>query len=150
PAGAIPARGHLPGLPAALPAHHDDHDVRPAGGAAADAGYRCRVRAAPAAGLYDGGRPAPVAGADPVHDAGGVSVPGSPASSLCARPGAEAGAAVAARARRGARRLRRAVRGAQSCATEVRPATRWSMKNVYSTAMGMLAISAPASNGPQW
>ena len=48
-AGQEPAGRHLPGLPAALPADHDDHDGGAAGGAAAGAGDGGGLGAAPAA-----------------------------------------------------------------------------------------------------
>jgi multidrug efflux pump len=63
-------RGDLPGLPAALPAHPDDHPGGPAGGAAADAGRRRRLGAAPAPGHHHGRRPAGQPGAHAVHHAG--------------------------------------------------------------------------------
>ena len=47
--GMAPGRRHLPGLPAALPSHHDDHH----GGAA---GRACRWRSAPAPGRSCAGR----------------------------------------------------------------------------------------------
>ena len=74
---------HLPpeavdpqGLPAALPADHDDHHGGVVRGAAAGAGTWHRLGAAPAAGLHHGGRPAAEPGADAVHDSGDLPVPG--------------------------------------------------------------------------
>jgi hypothetical protein len=57
-------------LPAALPAHHDDHAGRADGRAAHRAGPGRRRRAAPAAGPGRGGRADPVAGGDALHHAG--------------------------------------------------------------------------------
>ncbi len=66
--------GDLSGLPAAVPADHDDDDGGAAGRAAAGAGHGNGKRAAPAAGHHDCRRIDRVAGADAVYDAGGVSV----------------------------------------------------------------------------
>ena len=51
------ARRDLPGLPDALPSHHDDDHGRHLRRAAADAGHRRRRRDAPAAGHHHRGRP---------------------------------------------------------------------------------------------
>ena len=56
-------------LPAALPADHDDHDGRAAGGPAAGTGHGLRLGAAPAAGHRDGRRPAGQPGTDALHHA---------------------------------------------------------------------------------
>ena len=79
PARAEPAAGgsDLPGLRVALPSDHDDDDVRDPRRPAADAGGRHRLRAPPAARLCHGGRPAAEPGPDPVHHAGGLSLPRS-------------------------------------------------------------------------
>ncbi|KAJ8138292.1 hypothetical protein OY671_008495, partial [Metschnikowia pulcherrima] len=80
------SRGRDPGGSSpALPADHDDHHVRAAQRPAADAEPRPGLGVAPAAGLCDGGRPDRVAGADAVHDAGGVPVPGPGAFSVHAQ-----------------------------------------------------------------
>ena len=60
----------LPGLPAALPPHPDDHHGGHPRRAAADAGQRRGFGAAPAAGHRHRRRPAGQPGADPVHHAG--------------------------------------------------------------------------------
>jgi HAE1 family hydrophobic/amphiphilic exporter-1 len=72
----LAARRHSPGLPATLPSHHDDHHGGLAGGLAAGAGSRHRFGTAPAAGLHHGGRPGRESGADIVHHAGDLFVPG--------------------------------------------------------------------------
>ncbi len=59
--GKPPARVDLPGLPAALPAHHDDDDGGAPRRPAAGPGHGHRHRAAPAARHHDRRRPAPVA-----------------------------------------------------------------------------------------
>ena len=68
------AGGDLPGLPAAFPADHDDHDGGAAGRHPAGAGQGDRVRAAPAAGDRDRRRTAAEPVADAVHDAGDLPV----------------------------------------------------------------------------
>ena len=50
--GKTPRGGHLPGLPAALPPHHDDHDGGTAGRGAAGVRQRRRLGIAPAAGHH--------------------------------------------------------------------------------------------------
>ncbi len=95
----VPARGHLPGLPATpAPDHDDDH-----GGAARRraAGLQPghRVGAAPAARHHDHRRPAHLAAADAVHDPGHLSLHGaarSPAAAQAAAAGAAAGLGGAA------------------------------------------------------
>ncbi|KAG0776532.1 hypothetical protein G6F22_012503 [Rhizopus arrhizus] len=69
-------RGDLPGLRAALSPHHDDDHVRTAQRPAADAEPWPGVRVAASIGVCNGGRPDRVAGADPVHDACRLPVPG--------------------------------------------------------------------------
>ena len=72
--GHEPARGHPPGLPAALPADHDDdlrrHRRRPAAGPRPGRG----IGTAPSAGRRHRRRPAGLAVADALHDAGGLSL----------------------------------------------------------------------------
>ena len=68
----------------ALPADHDDHHGGAAGRRAADAEPRHRLGAAPAARLHHGRRPDRQPGADPVHDAGGLSL-SRPAATLALR-----------------------------------------------------------------
>ena len=67
-------RGHLPGLPAALPAHHDDHNGRAAGRRAAGAGLRHGQRTAASARHYDCRRIDRLPGADAVYHAGRLPV----------------------------------------------------------------------------
>src|SRR5262249_55509652 len=67
---------HLPGLPAALPAHHDDHPGRHAGRAAAGLRQRRGFGTAPAPGVVHRRRPPGEPGADPLHHAGDLSLPG--------------------------------------------------------------------------
>ena len=55
--GKTPEEAIYRGLPAALPADHDDDDGGAAGRLAAGAGHRYGKRAAPAAGHHDRGRP---------------------------------------------------------------------------------------------
>ena len=80
-----PAGGDPQGLPAALPAHHDDHHGGDPGRTAADARPRHRLGAAPAARLYDGGRPGVESDADTVHDTGDLPVPRSPGGAVGAQ-----------------------------------------------------------------
>ena len=69
------ARGSdLPGVPAALPADHDDDDGGAAGRIAAGARHRHGVRVAASAGHHDRRRLAGQPVADAVHDAGGLFV----------------------------------------------------------------------------
>ncbi len=71
------ARGDLPGVPEAVPADHDDDDGGDAGrGAAGDRLWRGR-RIAPAARHFDRRRADGQPGADPLHDAGHLSLPRS-------------------------------------------------------------------------
>ena len=74
----------LRGLPAALPADHDDDDGRPARRLAAGTRHRARLRAPPPAGRHHRGRADPVPAPDAVHDAGRLPVPR--ASPAVARP----------------------------------------------------------------
>ena len=67
------ARRDLPGLPAALPPDHDDHDGGAAGRAAADDRLGRGLGAAPSARHHDGRRPDREPGADAVHHAGRLS-----------------------------------------------------------------------------
>ena len=60
----------LPGVPAALPAHHDDHDGGAARRLAAGPGHGNRFRTAPPPGHLHGRRPDREPGAHAVHDAG--------------------------------------------------------------------------------
>jgi len=69
-----PRRRHLPGLPAALPADHDDHDGGAAGGAAAGTGDGGGVGAAAAARHRHRRRAARQPDAHPLHDPGGISL----------------------------------------------------------------------------
>ena len=64
------AGGDPPGLPAALPADPDDDHRRPGRRAAADAGHRHRLGAAPSARPHHRRRPDRQPDADPVHHAG--------------------------------------------------------------------------------
>ena len=73
--GKEPRGGDLPGLPAALPADHDDHHGGAAGRAAAGAGHGRRLRAAPAAGHRHRRRPDRQPDADALHHAGGLPLP---------------------------------------------------------------------------
>ncbi len=70
------ARRHPRGVPAALPADHDDHGGRPALRPAADAGSRRGIGTAPAARLRHGSGLLLSQATDAVHDAGDLSVPG--------------------------------------------------------------------------
>src|SRR4029077_6020555 len=63
------ARSYLPGLPAALPADHDDHDGGVAGRIAARAGNRHRVGVAPPTRYRDRRRSAGEPGPHALHDA---------------------------------------------------------------------------------
>ena len=72
--GARRARGDLPGLPAAPAADPDDDGRGDVRRAAADAGDRRRLRAAPSARPGDRRRPRRQPGADVVHHAGDLSV----------------------------------------------------------------------------
>src|SRR5262249_10258837 len=71
-------RRHLPGVPAALPADHDDHHGGAAGWNSAGAGDRDRQRAAAAAGHLHRGRAAHLADPHPLHHAGRLSLHGPP------------------------------------------------------------------------
>ena len=83
--GSVAARGDLPGLPAALPAHSDDHGGGHLRRAAADVRHRHRLGAAPSARRQHRRRPAGQPGADAVHDAG--DLPGvRPDRRAAARP----------------------------------------------------------------
>ena len=78
--GASPGAGGARRLPGALPADPDDHPVRHARRRAADAGGRRRRGDPPAPRLHHRGRPGRVAGADPVHHPGRLSVHGKAAA----------------------------------------------------------------------
>ncbi len=71
------ARCDLSGLPGALPSHHDDHGFGLVRRAAAGAGFGRRRRNAQASGPDHRGRPDPEPDSYAIHDAGGLSVPGS-------------------------------------------------------------------------
>ena len=71
--GLPPAAGDPRGLPGALPPDPDDHAGGAARRAAAGDRHRPRLRAAPAARHHHHRRPAGVAGADALHDAGDLS-----------------------------------------------------------------------------
>ena len=75
--GKSPARGDPSGLPAALPADHDDHGGGAARRGSAGARDRDRRRAPPAAGHHHRRRSAGLAGADAVHHAGHLSLHGA-------------------------------------------------------------------------
>ena len=75
-AGDDAGRGDLPGLPAPLPADHDDDDGRAAGHAAHRAGHRRRRRRAPPARPGRRRRPARLAAADALHHAGALPLHG--------------------------------------------------------------------------
>ena len=92
--------GHLPGLPAALPADHDDDDGGAAWRVAAGDRLRHRVRAAPAAGHRHRRRAVVQPDADALHDAGRLSVSRS-------RPAVVGPPPRVASSSRGARRRRR-------------------------------------------
>ena len=77
--GLPPRRGHLPGLPAALPPHHDDHHGRPLRRHAAGHRHGRGLRAAQAAGHRHRRRPHRFADAYPVHHAGGLPLLRPPA-----------------------------------------------------------------------
>ena len=66
--------GDLSGLPAAVPADHDDHHGGAAGRSAAGARHRSGIGAAAAAGHHHGRRTDLQPAADAVHDAGDLSV----------------------------------------------------------------------------
>ena len=66
--------GDLSGLPAALPADHDDDFRRPARRAAARLWNRRRVGTASSTGNCDRRRPARQSGVDPLYDAGHLSL----------------------------------------------------------------------------
>ena len=87
------ARRDLPGLPDALPSHHDDDHGRHLRRAAADAGHRRRRRDAPAAGHHHRGRPGVEPDPDALHHARGLSLSG-PLPSL-GRAQARSGGAAA-------------------------------------------------------
>ena len=106
--GKPPGRGDLPGLPAALPADHDDHHGGAARRAAAGAGHRHRRRAAPPAGHRHRRRPDLQPGAHALHHAGDLPGLRSPG---CAR--AHAAAKHAIRLARPARYRR--TPGAREC-----------------------------------
>ena len=73
PRGQGAAGGDPPGLPAALPADPDDHHRGPGRRAAADAGHRHRLGAAPSARPHHRRRPDREPGADALHHAGDLS-----------------------------------------------------------------------------
>src|SRR5262249_6533430 len=99
-----PARRHPSGVPAALPPDHDDHHGGAVRRAAARPRRRRRVRAAPPARRRDRRRPAGVAGAHALHDAGDLSLPRAAQPVADRRPPRDAPAAAARR--RGADRGR--------------------------------------------
>ena len=70
--GKSSAGSDLRGVPAAFPAHHDDHDGRAAWRTSACAGAGSWLRIAPALGYYDRRRTDRQPGADAVHHAGGL------------------------------------------------------------------------------
>jgi hypothetical protein len=70
------ARGHSPGLPAALSAHHDDHLRGAARRVAVGLQFRQRRRIAPAPGDFHRGRPHREPGPHALHHAGAVCVSG--------------------------------------------------------------------------
>ena len=76
----------LPGLHAAVPPDHDDHDGGAARRPAARAGLGHRRRAAPAARHHDRRRPAGVADPDPVHHAGDLPDDGPDRAAVVAPP----------------------------------------------------------------
>jgi hydrophobe/amphiphile efflux-1 (HAE1) family protein len=84
PSASAGGRGDLSGGAAAVPADHDDDDGGPVRRPAADARDWRRVGIPPPAGRRHRRRPAGVAGADPVHHAGGLSLSG-PFQRLAAR-----------------------------------------------------------------
>ena len=75
-----PGRIHFSGLPAAIPAHHDDHHGGAAGRPAARDRRRHRFGIAPAARNLDRGRPDFQPDAYPVHHAGHLPVSGPDAA----------------------------------------------------------------------
>ncbi len=72
--GMTPEAVDLPGLRPALPPDHDDDDGGAARRRAADARHRHRIGDPPAARLQHRRRSPAVAAADPLHDAGGLSL----------------------------------------------------------------------------
>ena len=116
-------RCHPRGLPDPLPADHDDHDGGDHGHAADRAGAGRQRRTAPAAGRGGGGRADRFAGADPVRDAGDLSLHGAvagfrrrPAGAAAppCTPGEAAGAAGVTMARPFAGTFRGTVRERRS------------------------------------
>jgi hypothetical protein len=81
-----PAQRDPPGLPAALPTHHDDYDGGAAQRPAADVGPRCRLRTASSPRDRGGGRADPKPGADALHHTCDLSVPGPAAALVVAAP----------------------------------------------------------------
>ena len=67
-------RGDFPGLPAALPSHHDDHHGGAAGRTAAGSWKRHRIGIAPSAGHHHRRRPAGKPVAHALHHAGRLSL----------------------------------------------------------------------------
>ncbi len=82
----VAVRGHFRRLHGALPPHHDDDPRGPARRAAARLRVRHRRRAAPPARHLDRRRADPVAGADAVYDAGGLSRTGAAEPGQAAAP----------------------------------------------------------------
>ena len=72
-AGMAPRDAILPGVPAAVPADHDDDDGRDSRGAAIDDRMGRRFRVAPSARYHDGWRTHLLAGADTIHHARDLS-----------------------------------------------------------------------------
>ena len=68
--------GDVPGLLAALPAHHDDDHDGAAGRVAAGFGFRHRLGIAPSAGHLDDRRFDPEPDTDVIHDTGDLYLPG--------------------------------------------------------------------------
>ncbi len=92
--GLPPERGDLSGLPAAIPADHDDDDGGDSRRAAVDGWNRHRLRAAPAAGHSHHRRPDLQPAADALHHTGDLSVLRPPGgASHRAAPGESTGAA---------------------------------------------------------
>ena len=84
--GLTPARGDPRGLPAALPPDHDDDAGGDAGRPAAGHRRRRGRGAAPAARHRDRRRTGGEPGPHPLHDAGGLSLPGALAPAGAERP----------------------------------------------------------------
>ena len=96
--GLSPARVHHPGVPAALPADHDDDAGGPVRRAAAGAGERHRLGAAEPAGRHHRRRPAAVAAAHALHHAGHLPRHGARARAPGARPAPPSDSRLAAAA----------------------------------------------------